>query len=264
MLKPTHERFGILTPLLIMLFGYYYFDERITLLNAILLLIFSFLGSTFPDIDQRDSTSGRRFFLLSICFAFWRFVARKLKLKNVERMFGHRGITHSLIIPLVLYCIYFLLNDAFHFYYSINYMVNGFFIGIATHLLLDMFNPSGIPIFAPFSYIRINIAKIKTGSDKEIFFRRILTLTCIVIALYVLIYKSDKVYEYINILTNPETYENWIKDFWNWLGSLDKFEIKGIEVEPQQIENIKMSEPIEAGRTTIQRFSDTVQILPDK
>lgn len=261
MLKPTHERFGILAPLLIMLFGYYYFDERITLVNAILLLIFSFLGSTFPDIDQRESTSGRRFFLLSICFAFWRFIARTLKLKNIERMFGHRGITHSLIIPLILYCIYFLLNDTFHFYYSINYMVNGFFLGIGTHLLLDMFNPSGIPVFAPFSYIKVNIAKIKTGSTGEKIFRRLLTVLCIVVAIYVLIYRSEKVYEYVVMLTNPETYKNWINDFWNWIGSLDNFEVKGVEIDVPQMNNPDM---VETGKATIQRFSESVQITPTK
>ena len=223
MLRPTHERIGIMTPLMLMLLGYYYFDERITLLNAILLLIFSFLGSTFPDIDQRQSTSGKRFILLSIFFSFWAFVARKLKLNNVERMMGHRGITHSLVIPIFCYCIYFLLNDSLHFYYSINYMVNGFFIGIATHLIIDMFNPGGIPVFAPFSYMRIRLAKIKTGSKEEKFFRFMITAALLIVMLYILLYRSHKLYEYINLLSNPDSYLNLINDFWNWLGSLSIF-----------------------------------------
>lgn len=219
MLKVTHERIGILTPLLFMLLGYYYFDERITMLNGILLLIFSFLGSTFPDIDQTHSTSGQRFFLIAWMLKFWQMIGEIFHIEKLRRMTGHRGITHSVVIPILIYSIYAILNYTFHFYYSINYMVNGFFIGIGTHLLIDMFNPGGIPVFAPFSFMKIRIAKIKTGSENETVFRRVVTFAFLLTFVYVFIYRSDGFYQIIGDFFEPQTYTNLIKNFWNWLGS---------------------------------------------
>lgn len=220
MLKPTHERVGIITPLVLMLIAYYYLDTRITILGIILTTVFSLLGSTFPDIDQKQSTSGRRFFLLSWFIRFWGFIGRKLHISTISRATDHRGITHSLIIPVFIYTVYYFLSQKFNFYHSIDFMVNGFFLGILTHLITDMLNPTGIPLFAPFSYIKFNIAKIKTGSSQENFFRGAFTFFAIVISLYVLLYKSDKFYEIIMMAMKPETYTNLFNQFWNWLGSI--------------------------------------------
>lgn len=220
MLKPTHERVGIITPLVLILIAYYYLDTRITILGIILTTVFSLLGSTFPDIDQKQSTSGRRFFLLSWFIRFWSFIGRKLHIDTISKATDHRGITHSLIIPVFIYTIYYFLSQKFNFYHSIDFMVNGFFLGILTHLITDMLNPTGIPLFAPFSYIKFNIAKIKTGSSQENFFRGAFTFFAIVISLYVLLYKSDKFYEIIMMAMKPETYTNLFNQFWNWLGSI--------------------------------------------
>lgn len=220
MLKPTHERVGLLTPLVLILIAYYYFDTRITILGIVLTTVFSLLGSTFPDIDQRQSTSGRRFFLLSIFIQFWSFIGRKLHINTISKATDHRGITHSLILPVSFYTLYYFLSQKFNFYHSIDFMVNGFFLGILTHLITDMFNPTGIPLFAPFSYIKFNIAKIKTGSGQEKFFKYAFTFFACIIALYVLLYKSDKFYEIIEMAMKPETYKNLFNNFWNWLGSI--------------------------------------------
>lgn len=51
-------------------------------------------------------------------------------------------------------------------------------IGVATHLLCDMFNPQGIMLLAPFSKTRFRFAKIPTGSRAEIRFRSICLIVC--------------------------------------------------------------------------------------
>ena len=67
-----------------------------------------------------------------------------------------------------------ILNQNIHFIEPIVWSVYGLFLGIATHLILDMFNPTGIPLFAPVSYINFHLAKIKTDSSAEKTFKNIL------------------------------------------------------------------------------------------
>lgn len=70
-------------------------------------------GSILPDIDKHTSMVGRR-------------------VPVIPLLLKHRGITHSLLVAAALFVIYKPLG-----------------LGAALHLLLDMFNPEGIPLLWP-------------------------------------------------------------------------------------------------------------------
>jgi inner membrane protein len=84
-----------------------------------------FLGLLLPDVDHPSSTIGKRVKWLS--YPVWAF-------------FGHRGITHSFIFPL-------LIVFAGH-YYNIALM-QWVALGVILHLLGDFLTPSGIPLLYP-------------------------------------------------------------------------------------------------------------------
>ncbi|MFC5560216.1 metal-dependent hydrolase [Ureibacillus thermophilus] len=66
----------------------------------------------------------------------------------MNKLFGHRGITHTLIfsivIPLIIAVIAFYgldgLSQSMMMYFSI-----GLFVGILSHLILDAMTKSGVP-----------------------------------------------------------------------------------------------------------------------
>lgn len=90
------------------------------------------LGSLLPDIDHPQSWIGSRF--VPISFPIW-------------AVFGHRGITHSLIAIVSL-----VLILAF---YQQSMVIAGYdwllplMIGYLSHLFADYLSNSGIPLFYP-------------------------------------------------------------------------------------------------------------------
>ena len=86
-----------------------------------------------PDIDHTKSLIGKLFFPLS---------------KYLSVRFGHRTITHSLIVflPLV-FLVHFL--EKFYLNTSEYYLI--FLFGYLSHLILDMITIQGIPLFYPFN-----------------------------------------------------------------------------------------------------------------
>lgn len=107
--------------------------------------LLTLVGSLTPDIDLRTSTIGKTLKPVSA-------VANK--------MFGHRTLFHGPILYLLLYFI-LMLNYPQAQMYGI-----AFLFGVTSHLLLDMLNKVGIPLFYPFSR-RFHIANIKTGGKGE-------------------------------------------------------------------------------------------------
>ncbi|MDF2879478.1 MAG: hypothetical protein K0R54_35 [Clostridiaceae bacterium] len=91
----------------------------------------SIIGSLLPDIDHMKSYIGRRFIILSFL---------------INKIFGHRGITHYFIPCIIFICCLFFINPLLDeaiqpiaFYSTI-----GLAIGIFSHLLLDYLNKFGI------------------------------------------------------------------------------------------------------------------------
>lgn len=86
------------------------------------------LGSLLPDIDHKQSYLGRRLPFLSA---------------PIQKFFGHRGFTHSLLSLSFLGLatgLYWYVNPLFF---------GGLLLGYFSHLLADMATVSGIPLFFP-------------------------------------------------------------------------------------------------------------------
>ncbi len=142
MTAPTH---GVFAGMLLFAFG---------LPNeAIPFLVF---GSLLPDIDHDRSIIGRIFFPISY---------------PLNRKFGHRNITHSLLIwfPLLILGIK----------YKIAFWIA---IGGLSHLFLDMWNLTGIGLFKPLSdkiFVLANKKfRMKVGSRNELILMFFLALMC--------------------------------------------------------------------------------------
>ncbi len=96
-------------------------------LSPVLVTVPAFLGAALPDIDHPKSHLGRRF----------RFTS-----KVVNKAFGHRTFTHSL---LFCFGVFYLLMQ-----WNLSIAV-GAFSGILSHILLDMLTPfsEGVALLYP-------------------------------------------------------------------------------------------------------------------
>ena len=104
----------------------------INILSDHRLLPIIFIACLLPDIDHTKSIIGKVFLPIS---------------KPLNRRYGHRTITHSLVAVLVLTGILSVIQNAF--FPSIKvYQV--FALAYCSHLLLDMITVQGIPLFYPF------------------------------------------------------------------------------------------------------------------
>ena len=123
MMAPTHLAFGILA---VSLFG--------LIAGASLspeAFGFAALGALLPDVDTTASTIGR------LCYPLaW----------YLERRFGHRGITHSLV-GLVIAALVSLIFVSFDFLSWLSW--SAFVAGYLSHLMADSMNKEGIPLFWP-------------------------------------------------------------------------------------------------------------------
>lgn len=156
MLAPTHAIFGLfLTLSIVAIFG---IKEGLHWT----LLITAILGSLLPDIDMPKSTIGRLLSFISI---------------PLEQKYGHRMITHSLIgwaIATLLWAL-FLIPVFLLFQLSTGHTLRlllAFSIGYLSHIILDMFNPRGVPLFWPDLTRDVVPGNVKfrpeTGSKAEI------------------------------------------------------------------------------------------------
>lgn len=105
-------------------------------------------GGLIPDIDHPNSK-----------------ISKKLKpiSKIVNLIFSHRGLFHTPILYIIIWGL--LTFQIANPYYG--FLLNAIFIGIASHLILDALNPTGIPLFFPLENKRRHFANIKTGSWAE-------------------------------------------------------------------------------------------------
>lgn len=133
MMFRTHLAIGILTSILI--HQYFHTD----LLFSLALII----STSLPDIDHQGSWIGRRLWLFS---------------KLINLIFGHRGMTHSSLVPFG-----FLVLSSYYGYATLGIAVA---IGYVTHIFADSFTSEGVKIAYPFSK-RIYSGPIKTNGIAE-------------------------------------------------------------------------------------------------
>ncbi len=130
--------------------------------QMVLLISAAMIGSLFPDIDNPKSHVGKLTKPVSLCVG------------RVSAFFGctkenHRGVFHDLGFFLVgLFLCFFYFKP-----------LVGFFIGGVSHLILDAFNASGVPVFIVMK--RFHLGKIDGNSKSA----KIITLICVIIVLVI-------------------------------------------------------------------------------
>ncbi|AOR23522.1 metal-dependent hydrolase [Clostridium taeniosporum] len=155
----THMNGGIL--------GSIYLTSQMSNIELLPVSIFiggSILGSLLPDIDHKSSYIGKK---------------AKPVSRVINKLAGHRQLFHSPLLYLILYLVAtYNIKDT----YKLTF-INGLFLGIGSHLVLDSLTVGGIPWFYPLSKKKISLGKIKTNSQLEFTFCGILIFVNIVILL---------------------------------------------------------------------------------
>ena len=140
----------------------------------------SCLGSYIPDMDHTGSKLGRKLAIIShpihllsqMCLSIHRKTGGKIS-KWFGELLAHRGIFHAplfwgIIMAILIKTVPPLFATAFASMLT-RAILTGVGLGIGAHLIADMLNPTGIPLFAPFSLKKMRIARILTGSRAEWF-----------------------------------------------------------------------------------------------
>ena len=129
--------------------------------NGIGFSIGSMLGSLIPDIDSPSSMLSKRVPFIP---------------KIINKLFGHRGITHAPLLYLLLgFALYVKKPDGLLFYFLL-----GLLIGCAAHLVQDMLTKGGIPLFYPFHREKINFGFLKSGSKADPYITVVLAILWII------------------------------------------------------------------------------------
>lgn len=132
-------------------------------LVAITFMIASIFGSLLPDIDHPKSWLGQRIPMLSI---------------PISALFGHRGITHSLLGIILHIALTFTINFIFPI---LSPLTTGILIGSISHILGDWLTPSGIPLLWPNKERYASPAMFELGGFHESILCFFLSLTSIYI-----------------------------------------------------------------------------------
>ena len=127
--------------------------------NRILFFLFGFFGIILPDLDTKNSLFGR-----------------KIIFRPVQFFLNHRGISHTLILGIVIALIISFFIPAGSV---------GFFIGFSSHIILDSFTKEGVSAFFPIK--KRSHGFIETGSFFENILFYILLFADVLIILYLLI-----------------------------------------------------------------------------
>lgn len=121
------------------------FGYEFNIITYIIICVMCCLGSLLPDIDNPNSKLGSKIRPIST---------------EINLVFGHRTITHSIIINTFFIAIIFtwcLKN--FNGDYNILVSIISLYMGIICHILFDMATPSGVPIFYPITNKRYKLQK---------------------------------------------------------------------------------------------------------
>ncbi len=118
MMANTHAAFAFLLAIAAIRF--------INIENQVLFVIMTIFFSLLPDIDKVSSKIGRKMKIASFI---------------IETVFGHRGLFHSIWIPLTLFTT-LIVFDYTHLALAIS-------VGYTSHILLDTLTPAGVRIFYP-------------------------------------------------------------------------------------------------------------------
>lgn len=142
MISVTHISFGVLLTEFIL--------TSLGIEPNTVTLALSGIGALLPDIDTPKSALGRIFPFSKI----------------IEHKYGHRQITHSwifIVLSLVLFSPFILFLGFLKY--------TGIIIGVISHIMIDMANPSGVPLFYPspsrFVFPENKSSRIEVNSKRE-------------------------------------------------------------------------------------------------
>lgn len=178
-------------------------EEYIATGPVIAFVAASTVGGLLPDADTPHSTYGKRYRIIFWPYYMLQRLASALNSRSrasgLSKALGHRGMFHSPVIWTVITLILAVALRPFWQNHLVVSALCGFYIGIISHLFLDLIS-GGIPLFAPFTMKRIiPPVRIKTGGVTEVIIR-----TLLIGALIVCIYK----------LTDPGMAYDRIMEHW--------------------------------------------------
>ena len=124
------------------------------------------IGSLLPDIDNPESHIAKLTVPVSSLIG-------KISEAFGKTGWNHRGIFHS-ILPYIL---------GLYLSFTRFRPILGLFIGALSHLFLDSFNPSGIPVL--FGFKRLRFARIKSESVSGIILTWMFTFLIVLSAVYI-------------------------------------------------------------------------------
>lgn len=132
-----HLRGGIFAGIVLLILTLPHGFTSLTPIDALHLSVSLLIGSLLPDIDHPHSVLGRRLPFIS---------------KPLYRLCGHRSLTHSIFFLIICSLIPNLLN--------LEMISTGLFIGILSHILLDLMCPGGgVAFLYPLYPYRIKLLK---------------------------------------------------------------------------------------------------------
>ena len=105
---------------------------NLNILASPIYIFSTIIGALIPDIDYTKSTIGKIFRPIS---------------KYLNRRFGHRTITHSLLAMFGSFLLSAFIESTFYDQTKISKI---YLLGFFSHLVLDMMTVQGVPLFYPF------------------------------------------------------------------------------------------------------------------
>jgi len=134
--------------------------------DPLILVGSSVIGALIPDICHSGSKIGRTFRITS---------------KVVNKIFGHRSFTHSLLFLL-------LMSVVMNTYISNESITAGVLLGMVSHYLLDMATKNGIKLFFPLKItVRLPLTT-RTGSKVENIVATVLTIISVYFAFQTIVH----------------------------------------------------------------------------
>jgi len=133
-----------------------------TLFASLAIVAISFF---LVDAYTKDNLTPAILTVLMIAVPFLLLVSlskTKFAKNNLKFIVKHRGLMHTLILPLALFAATYFIEEK-----TFKILITGLTIGYATHILADLLTVRGCPIFFPFTKKNFNFMSIKTGSAGE-------------------------------------------------------------------------------------------------
>lgn len=129
------------------------FEFANTMIIPLIALATATAGSYAPDIDMGRTHSGMK---------------HKTASKVISKVGGgHRGITHTLLVPAIVAALMFLVSNYLtrlpYIASVLNSLLFGFQWGYIMHLFADLFNGKGIPLFWPIMRGKVHIADLPSS-----------------------------------------------------------------------------------------------------